>query len=81
MYLRQQIERFVEQIPDRKRARDFSTILSQVRFDSEGVCSGGALNIFHGTAVDDLREEFEQRHIEFLTQQDIDDLYIHELLQ
>lgn len=80
MYLLSQLERFVEQIPDRERARAFSEIMRQIRFDSDGICGGKALDIFHGTVVDDLRAEFETRHIEFLTREDIDLLFVNELL-
>ena len=71
MYLKNQLDRFIDQITDELKAVKFRRVCSTINFDQDGLCGGAALDVFNNTDVDHLRREFEQRHIEFLNQADL----------
>lgn len=74
MYLRSQLVRFGSEIENIDDAVTFRDTIDQIAFDTKGLCLGAALDVFNGTPVENLRREFERRHVEFLTQADFDAL-------
>lgn len=73
MYLKAQLDRFAAQIDDAQKSAEFSNVISLINFEN-GLCVGSALDAFAGTSVNDLRREFERRHLEFLTQADLEEI-------
>lgn len=71
MYLKTQLEKFADQIQDDTQAAAFKEVASSIEFDERGLCSGGALEVFTHTNLNNLRRDFEQRHLEFIGTEDL----------
>ncbi|MBT4120229.1 MAG: hypothetical protein HOG89_01760 [Candidatus Peribacter sp.] len=74
MFRNTQLERFADQISDEQQKQKFQAVVADIQFDEKGLTSGVCLDKFDGTGLELLRDEFNQRHIEFLDQADLDAL-------
>ncbi|PIQ75964.1 hypothetical protein COU78_03300 [Candidatus Peregrinibacteria bacterium CG10_big_fil_rev_8_21_14_0_10_49_24] len=72
MFRNTQFERFAAQIEDLDQKVQFKELVDTFEFDEQGMVSGAVLELFNGTGLEALRDDFNSRHIQFLQQSDFE---------
>lgn len=73
MYLRSQLSGYAAQIADPEQAAQFKSAIEQIPFDADGLCPGRSIDL-PLAGLQDLRKDFQSRHLEFLAAEDIQKL-------
>jgi hypothetical protein len=66
MFHRSQLGGYADQIQDDTQKAEFRRVVDTISFDDKGLCSGAAIDVMDGTDLENLKQDFVRRHIEFM---------------